>query len=606
MKKINYNSFGRAILVMVLVLAFKKVEVRGKIWMSIYRVVISREGEEKTIRAAVGTSLLSVLAEQGVYMTAACGGNGCCGKCKVRLVSGVTKATEADRKFFNEEQLAQGMRLACEAYPTEDCRVVIESGDEADFEIVAEYRGKLTGTGDDDREPVQDDMPMQRAGEDRKSGEACAEADNRGDGARYDIAIDVGTTTIAAALVSCVDNTVCKTVAEVNHQRAYGADVISRIQAANEGKLGKLSDCIRKDLYGIMQKLLEESGKDFSRIRRISVAGNTTMQHLLMGYPCETLGMYPFEPVNISLTHAAFSELFADAAKDFQTDMDSGTGSEEVLGHSETGKGDIDVVLLPGISTYVGADIAAGLLACGFDRAEEINVLIDLGTNGEMAIGNRDKILVTSTAAGPAFEGGNISCGMGSVRGAICEVEINGTDVRCTTIGGKAPMGLCGTGVIETVSELLKEEWIDETGMLDEDFFDNGFVLARTPKGEDIVFTQKDVREIQLAKSAVRAGLETLLLRYGVTYDEIGTLYLAGGFGFRMNLAKAAAIGLLPEVLLDKTVAVGNSSLEGAVEFLADDLSAARMKRLIQIAEEVPLASDKDFNRLYTDYMFFE
>lgn len=141
------------------------------------------------------------------------------------------------------------------------------------------------------------------------------------------------------------------------------------------------------------------------------------------------------------------------------------------------------------------------MLSCGFDRSETVNVLIDLGTNGEMAIGNRDKILVTSTAAGPAFEGGNISCGMGSVPGAICQVEMNGTDVTCQTIGEKPPLGLCGTGVIETAYELLKEEWIDESGMLDEDYFDEGFVLGKTPAGEKISFTQKDVRDIQLAKA---------------------------------------------------------------------------------------------------------
>lgn len=572
--------------------------------MSIYRVIISRAGRKKTIKAAVGTSLLSALTEQGVYIPAACGGNGRCGKCGVRLVSGVTQVTEADRQFFSEEQLAQGVRLSCEAYPAEDCRIVIESEDETDFEVVAEYRGKRSETGDGDRGTAQDGMTVIRAAAGQRPDEEIVKADIRDADAIYDLAIDIGTTTIAADLVSGMDRIVRLTVTAVNHQRAYGADVISRIQAANEGKLAELSECIRKDLYASMRKLLEEGGIDFSRVRRISIAGNTTMQHLLMGYPCETLGVYPFEPVNISLTHAAFSELFADAAKAFQRDIDTESGKRS--GNPGDVPNDIDVILLPGISAYVGADIAAGLLACGFDRAEEINVLIDLGTNGEMAIGNRDKILVTSTAAGPAFEGGNISWGMGSVRGAICEVEIDGTDATCTTIGGEAPLGLCGTGVIEAVSELLKEGWIDGTGMLDEDYFDDGFVLAQTPEGEDIVFTQKDVREIQLAKSAVRAGLETLLLRCGVTYDEIGTLYLAGGFGFRMNLEKAAAIGLLPVELLDKTIAVGNSSLEGAVEFLDDESSAARMEQMIRISEEISLASDKDFNRFYMEYMCFE
>ena len=265
-----------------------------------------------------------------------------------------------------------------------------------------------------------------------------------------------------------------------------------------------------------------------------------------------------------------------------------------------------EVTLLPGISTYVGADISAGLLSCGFDRLEEPCILIDLGTNGEMAMGNKDRILVTSTAAGPAFEGGNISCGMGSVPGAICKVRIQDNGAEVATIGDKPPVGLCGTGVIETVCELLEQELIDETGMLEEDYFDDGYELARTPEGEPIVFTQKDVREIQLAKSAVRAGVETLMRRYGVTPGEVCHVYLAGGFGYKIDLAKTIAIGMLPEEFAEKTAAVGNSSLGGAVEYLAGPEAGRRLTQIVERSTEIELSSDKDFNQFYTDYMFFE
>lgn len=266
---------------------------------------------------------------------------------------------------------------------------------------------------------------------------------------------------------------------------------------------------------------------------------------------------------------------------------------------------DAQIILLPGISTYVGADISAGMLSCGFDKAEKPSLLIDLGTNGEMGVGCKDRIMVTSTAAGPAFEGGNISWGMGSVKGAICGVEIDGDKVKVNTIGDKPPIGLCGTGVIETVSELLKAELIDETGMLDEDYFDDGYPLAKTPDGDEIVFTQQDVREIQLAKSAVRAGVETLLLRYGIGYEDVDKVYLAGGFGYKINLDKAISIGLLPEELHDKIEAVGNSSLGGTVVYLTEEDAAERMERIIGASEEIGLSTDKDFNRFYTDYMFF-
>lgn len=530
--------------------------------MEEYTITAVRNGAEKKIGAKKGESLLEALVRHDIYLSAACGGTGRCGKCGVQMCKGATEIKEADRLFFTEAQLQEGMRLACEAYPQSDCRIVIETGDEADFEVVTEYQ--------------ENDAAEAKK---EKTDEDC-----------FLIGIDIGTTTIAVSLVGCASRKIYHTVTVVNHQRAYGADVISRIQAANDGKLPELTHSIRKDLYTSMERLLEETGGSFTQIQKIAIAGNTTMGHLLMGYSCETLGVYPFDPVNIGTIETDFTGLFGAAAKE--------AGAKEEYG--------IPVVLLPGISTYVGADISAGMLFNGFDASNKVDILVDLGTNGEMAIGNKDKILVTSTAAGPAFEGGNISCGMGSVQGAICQVRIDGTKAECKTIKDAPPLGLCGTGVIETAYELLKEEWLDETGMLEEDYFDDGFVLAQTPDGQDIAFTQKDVREIQLAKSAVRAGLETLLLRYGVTYDDIGTLYLAGGFGYRMDLDKAVGIGLLPEELLDRTTAVGNSSLGGTVTYLTDPDAQRRMERIVQVSEEIPLASDKDFNRFYTDYMVFE
>ncbi len=528
--------------------------------MSEYTITVLRNGTEKKVQGTVGQSLLSALMDNDIYISAACGGKGRCGKCAVVMYDGITEAGDADRRFFRDELLEQGMRLACSSYPTQNCRIAIVGSDEADFEVITDYQG---GKGDTEAEEEAD-------------GESL-----------FDIAIDIGTTTLAVSLVDCADGDVRRTVTSVNHQRAYGADVISRMQAANDGKLGELSHSIRKDLSEDMLRMLDEARVTFSQINRIVVAGNTTMGHLLMGFSCETLGVYPFDPVDISMIRTDFNTLFG------------GEMPDEV-------KENIPVTLIPGISTYVGADIVAGLLSCNFDCSDQVNVLIDLGTNGEMAIGNKDRIYVTSTAAGPAFEGGNISCGMGSVQGAICHVELDGSDVHCETIGEKAPLGLCGTGVIETVYELLKEELIDETGMLDEDYFDDGFPLATTPEGHEISFTQKDVREIQLAKSAVRAGLETLILRYGIDRKEIGQIFLAGGFGYRMDLKKAAQIGLLPMDLLERTVAVGNSSLGGCMDFLTDENAKARIEKIIEVSEEIPLASDKDFNNFYTEYMFFE
>lgn len=522
-------------------------------------IKVIREGTSFVFQGNTKEDLLTQLRDQGVYISAACGGKGRCGKCRVQVTKGAGEPSEADVQCLEPEELSAGWRLSCTMYPKEDCQIRIVSVDESEFAVVASHQEDEVGN-------VQEEQG-------------------------YDIAIDIGTTTIAIELVGRESGRALHTVTAINHQRAYGGDVISRIQASNDGELESLKESIRKDLYEGICRLLKESGAVPERIGKIAIAGNTTMGHLFMGYSCETLGVYPFTPVNIKTITERFEEVFRKQIKE---------------GGQDAPRLFVDVILLPGISTYVGADISAGLLACNFDKLEKPCLLIDLGTNGEMAIGCRDRILVTSTAAGPAFEGGNISCGMGSVPGAVCNVSVQEGNVKVETIGGKPPIGLCGTGVIETVYELVKEELVDETGMLEEDYFDDGFPLAQTAGGEPIVFTQKDVREIQLAKSAVRAGLETLLKRYGIGYEEVDRVFLAGGFGYRVDLKKAVGIGMLPEELEGQTIAVGNSSLAGAGDYLTQKDAGERLERIIASSCEVELSSDKDFNAFYTEYMFFE
>lgn len=397
----------------------------------------------------------------------------------------------------------------------------------------------------------------------------------------YDIAVDIGTTTIAMELLGKESGKILHTVTCINSQRAYGADVISRIQASSDGRKEALQACIRKDIRNGIHRLTEEAGVDLKKVERISIAENTTMGHLLMGYDCHSLGVYPFTPVNIDLIKGSFEEIF---------------GSGECAAQVE---------ILPGISTYVGGDIVSGLYACGFDQSEEISLLVDLGTNGEMALGNKDRILVTSTAAGPAFEGGNITWGTGSVEGAICSVTIRDRKAEIRTIQDKPAVGICGTGVVETAMELVKEGLVDETGLMDEEYFDDGFPLAQTEDGRTIVFTAKDVREIQLAKAAVRAGVEILLLRYGIEKEQVSRVYLAGGFGYKLDKDKAIAIGMLPGEFRDRIEAVGNSSLSGAVKYLKDAERKNTLSRLAAVSSEVNLSKDKDFNEFYMDNMMF-
>ncbi len=417
----------------------------------------------------------------------------------------------------------------------------------------------------------------------------------------YTIAIDLGTTTLVFAFVDKVASQVVHTVTMLNSQRKYGADVLSRIQASVEGKQEELRESIQKDLCEGIDELLEEyritvEGNELSEqqimdIEHIVISGNTTMIHLLMGYDCSTLGAYPFEPVNTGF--------ISDTA-------------EKILGYNQSGA-EIKTTILPSVSAFIGGDIVSGLYALDFAQNESISLFVDLGTNGEIVLGNCDRILTTSVAAGPAFEGGNISCGMGSVAGAIYAVEIKLSDrnnysndsgngkqsltIQMETIHSTPPCGICGTGVIETVAELLKCGLIDETGLLVDEYFDNGFPLAN--EQEPIIFTQQDIRQFQLAKAAVRTGIEVLIKEYGITTDEIDKVYIAGGFGYHLNVAKAASIGLIPPELTAKATAVGNTSLAGAVKYLADANASDTIQRIKNASEDIILANDTDFQELY-------
>lgn len=562
-------------------------------------ILLKMKGQELCITAEKGKSLLQTLREKKIFLPAVCGGKGSCGKCSVRVLEDAVVPTEADRKYFRAEELEEGYRLACRFYPEEDCIVELENEREEDFFVVTDHKKEdISGLADHKKEVNSFGLPDHKEEdvfetESRTLGYGNREAAD----ASYGIAVDIGTTTIAMQLLKLESGEVANVYTAINKQRAFGADVISRIEASNSGHGEELKQSIRQELLkGIAELMKGKKG----RIQSMAIGANTTMVHLLMGYSCKTLGVSPFTPVNIDTIHTSFYGLFGDMlSSDLQ-----GTTAFRGLGELE----DFPIMVCPGISTYVGGDILAGMYAMGFDKTEDIHVLIDLGTNGEMAIGNKEHILVASTAAGPAFEGGNIICGTGSIPGAICSVSLMENQTEVKTIGDQAPLGICGTGVIDTVYELMCGEIIDETGRMEDPYFDEGFLLAKGERGKEIRFYQKDVREIQLAKSAVRAGLETLVARYGTSYDKIGKIYIAGGFGYKMDIQKAVGIGLLPEACFGrdpKIEAVGNSCLRGVEKCLLEKNAISALQGLKARAEEVHLSQDKLFQQLYMEHMYF-
>ncbi|MDF2944451.1 MAG: hypothetical protein K0S01_3309 [Herbinix sp.] len=554
----------------------------------------------QTITCSDNENLLDAMIRQSIPCRSDCGGRGTCGKCKIQVIKGDLDITSQDHHIFTNEELQKGYRLSCKAYPRGDISIKPIVGKEADIEVVTESIRV---------------SPIDIVSVEEES---------------YAIAIDLGTTTVAISIIDRKDGSIVNTHAVINPQRVYGADVISRIMASNEGKKEELRKAIGNCILEGILSVIKDTGITANKIWKIAIAGNTTMGHLLLGYSCETLGVFPFTPVNIGMIEIKLKDIISTSI--VQNGINDSLNIN-MLSNIERRLNLVDVefvntlqevpvVLLPGISTFVGGDIVAGLSFCGYYTNKKPCLLIDLGTNGEMALGNQERILVTSTAAGPAFEGGNITFGMGSVPGAISSISIRGKEVTVGTIGNKPAIGICGTGVVEVTSELFKAGLIDDTGLLVDEYFKDGFPILRqvgeevlvesnnsqqdqNSAGTEIQFTQKDIRELQLAKAAIRAGLEILIKNYGITQEEINKVYLAGGFGFKLNIDKAIHIGLLPEEFRDKVIVIGNSSLAGVIEFLTVSDSKEKMERIISISDEIHLSNDDDFYDLYLKYMSF-
>ena len=518
------------------------------------KMIIDRSKQQK--------NLLEMLQEKNEYISAPCNGNGICGKCIVRYKSGATEPTKQDREFLSEKQLEQGYRLACQSYPTEEYKVEIPELEET-IEVLSQWENQRT-------EEIL-----------KNTAEGTAE---KTENALYGICIDIGTTTLAALLVNLETEADCQTAVSVNHQRTYGSDVLSRISASNGGKKWEIQRCIRQDLQKLIRELLQKEKITEQQIQRIVIAGNTTMCHLLRGFSCETLGVAPFLPVDLSWMEGS--------AADF-------------LGMKEL---DTKVVILPGISAFVGADIMAGIAKMNMHRSEGYHLLLDIGTNGEMVLGNCRHMYVTSTSAGPAFEGGNISCGMASIPGVISHVFMEETGKAGFQVIGETDgenkkqqaIGICGTGMIDLVYELRKHQMIDEHGTYSDLYFDTGYELA-----EKVKFTQNDIRELQMAKAAIRAGVDILVKKAGITFDEVDDCYLAGGFGTKIDIKKAAGIGLIPKELEMKTIPAGNTVLAGTKEVLLGRISKEELEKIQTMAEVINLAEENDFEELYLSYMDF-
>jgi len=376
------------------------------------------------------------------------------------------------------------------------------------------------------------------------------------------LCLDIGTTTLALALVSLDEQRIIRSITAPNPQRAFGADVISRIDHCM--KHGP--DQLHSVLIAQIQKMIDEllSAFSLSAADLLYVSGNTTMLHLFFGVDCSAMGVSPYTPVFLEARTQDASALSLTGIK--------------------------TVISLPGVAAFVGADIVTGMEYTGLPEKGKHHILLDLGTNAEIALLSEEGILCTAAAAGPCFEGANISCGMSASPGAVCACAEDG---GVTVIGGGKARGVCATGLIDVIAHGVRREDVDETGFLEEDTL---------PVCEDVFLTQKDIREFQLAKSAIRAAMQCLIHRTGISFDDVSHLYVAGGFSAGLNADNAAFVGLIPEELKEKFVGVNNASLLGCVKCACNP---GKSVLPLDRAKYVDLSADPLFTQLFMEYMMF-
>ena len=554
-------------------------------------------------------TILELLREQGEYLDAPCSGKGTCGKCCIIIeeTRKIDPPKQREKEVFTERELEEGWRLSCMTVPTDDLYVCIPEIRENQIQVQMEFVRNTKMESDVQATTVICENKIEDRAQIGSDGEIKPENMDT-EKSVYGIAIDIGTTTLAAELISLTDGICLKTASSVNHQRAYGADVISRIRAAASGDAEKLRESILKDVRNLAETLLAGQDENVLNVSKIVIAGNTTMIHLLLGYSCVGLGAAPFTPVNLAPEDMTWGELNGE----YEETRESGDAKESGVAREhgyvrECGHTGINqttkVQIMPGISAFVGGDITAGMMGCGM-RPDKCEMLIDIGTNGEMVLAAGDHFLVSSVAAGPAFEGGNISCGMPGVPGAVCRAVLFGKNNMVTkTIGNKPAIGLCGTGIIDVMYELVRHHIVDTQGILGEPWFEKGFPVV---PGK-IYFTQEDIRQVQMAKAAICAGLEVLLQKSNISHEQIKKVYVAGGFGMGLDMEKALGIGLLPIGLRGKLTPVGNSALEGAARCLTHSKESSDMQpqEIAAISHEINLADTPEFQELYLKHMQF-
>lgn len=596
------------------------------------KVTVKTDNKQYELSAEKGQNLLQLLRKSNIEINSTCNGNGTCGKCKVKILSGhLTAASQNEVKILSSAVVEEGYRFSCGYSVEADTEILLkQTGSQA--QIVVEGRQRQIELSPIvSKEFVTLEKPAlsdQTADFERVSGSLKVSQNlelirmlpgiirqndysvtliktgdqllgaEEGDttSSLFGVAVDIGTTTVVAYLMDLNSGKRIAVRSFLNPQKVFGADVISRIKHTNDNEAGleemhklitgKLNDCIKE--------VCTEAGISNKDVYAITFAGNTTMMHFLLQVTARNIAAAPFIPAITSMLKLKAAEL-----------------SFEINPFGIA-------CILPSVSAYIGADTVGAVLSTGMYQQKGISLLIDIGTNGEIVLGNSEKLYACSSAAGPAFEGANIRNGIGSVNGAINSISL-GAGVGFTTIGNVKPLGICGTGIVDGIAQLLMTGIVDETGRLDTEWEPASEIQAKLAENietidgmnafileGDIAISQKDIRELQNAKGAIAAGIQVLVKQAGISFGDVKNVYLAGGFGTYINTDSAIQIGLIPSELKGKIQSVGNAAGQGAVEALLSLKSLEDADNISRKIKYIELSASKDFNDYYVDCMMFE
>ena len=611
-------------------------------WDGTGRLRLSFTPADRDVRVPPAVTVFDAASWNGIAIDSTCGGHGTCKKCKVKILDGTIPVSPMDQRAFNPEQLTEGWRLACLAAVHTDLRIEVPPlttrpkaatvgvGRQVILRPAIQKRYvELTEPTLSDQVPdverllaAIDDLELNvdlhalrrvpsviRAADwkvtavivdelliDIEPGDTTA--------THHALAFDLGTTTVVATLLDTTTGTPVAVASMLNKQQPFGGDVITRISATmmDLDTLPRLTELAKDTLAELTANVCTEAGIEPQQVYEMALAGNATMVALLLGIEPEPIGVAPF----ILSSRITPTVRAADLGVDIHPAAPA--------------------YILPALGAYVGGDIVAGTLASGMDRDKRLRLFIDVGTNCEIVLGDGERLLSTAAPAGPAFEGGQIRCGMRAADGAIEVVKLTDDDVELQVIGDVEPIGLCGSGLVDAVSELVRVGLLDHSGRLISEQAarelvpklvnrltqvdkERVFVLhwagAEGDVTESTYLSQRDVRELQFAKAAISTGWTLLLDEMGVAEADIAQVLLAGSFGSYLSPASAIRIGLVPKLPVLRIVSAGNVAGEGAKMTLLSKAERAGAEALLKEVTYVELSDRKDFNDRFVDLLSF-